>query len=355
MDDACGRLSRLLSARVDDELSADESLELNAHLEACPSCAASLRRLEATVAAVRSLPPVEPPPGYLVDLRARQTLEAAATPWLRYLRDGLALAGATALLGLMALGLRPQATAPAPSPLFASASPSRPAAVPEPALVVAQAPAPSPSPLPSLPSRSLPIAGSPSSSSVSFLGVAAPVTGGTGPLTRDAGLTAAVDSRAELASLSRQAAAVGAVGEDEADDDEFGPPVLAGYEGLRNLFGSLAREVAPGTPEADEELPGRILLDVSDEPAFFAALKADLGRRSAAVLDGVEYVRGEETRLVLTMGAAGTPWSVLFTDLEAALWRMPSVQGVLCVADDDGTPGTEARVMVTVRPVPRRP
>ena len=69
----CNEYTELISAALDGALSPGQRKELDAHLAACPECAALYKELSALHAALEDLPPVEPP----ADLKAR-IMEAVA-------------------------------------------------------------------------------------------------------------------------------------------------------------------------------------------------------------------------------------------------------------------------------------
>ena len=70
-----------LSALLDGELLGEEALLVRAHLEMCAACAAELESVRGARAAVRSLPAVEPPPGFFEALLAAPATEVElATP-----------------------------------------------------------------------------------------------------------------------------------------------------------------------------------------------------------------------------------------------------------------------------------
>ncbi len=60
-----------LSALVDGALTASETAQVEAHLDACPVCRAELAELRATVALLRGLDPVQAPEGFAAAVRAR--------------------------------------------------------------------------------------------------------------------------------------------------------------------------------------------------------------------------------------------------------------------------------------------
>ena len=85
-----------LSALVDGELPADERAAVAAHVERCPECSEELRAVRAVRDALRALPAVEPPPGFLDRLVA--DLARRGTP-----RRRLALTGTAAVVAAAAL------------------------------------------------------------------------------------------------------------------------------------------------------------------------------------------------------------------------------------------------------------
>lgn len=65
-----------LAAYCGDDLDPRERRRVAAHLDECPSCREELAELETTVRLVKSLPPVEPPPGLSGRIMARVREEA---------------------------------------------------------------------------------------------------------------------------------------------------------------------------------------------------------------------------------------------------------------------------------------
>jgi len=110
----------LLSAHLERDLPAVERSEVDAHLAECAECASELAELGATVALLRRLPPVEPPPHLATRVMAR-IAEGEARPrgLSRWLEPLLApafaapLAAAAAALAVFAFAPRPGVEAPA--------------------------------------------------------------------------------------------------------------------------------------------------------------------------------------------------------------------------------------------------
>jgi anti-sigma factor RsiW len=100
---AGGHPADALSGLIDDELPAGERDVVAAHVQRCPECAEELRGLRAVRAAVRALPPVEPPPGLLDRLVADPAW--AARPRRRPPRRATATATVTAVAMAVALVL----------------------------------------------------------------------------------------------------------------------------------------------------------------------------------------------------------------------------------------------------------
>jgi len=97
----------LISARLDGEVDADLAPGIDAHLAACPACAAERDEVDWSRLAVRSLPPVDPPPGAL-----RPAAPGPAFPTRRPVpasrlrpRQLVAAAAAVAAAGIGVLGL----------------------------------------------------------------------------------------------------------------------------------------------------------------------------------------------------------------------------------------------------------
>ncbi len=123
-----------LSAYLDRELPPDERAAVEAHLSACPECAAFLAELAVVDEAVASLP-AEPPEGYFESFpaRVRSRLEPprAASPGRRVPAWTWAAAAALLLAVVTPLTLRHLRSAPAePPPAPAALQP--PASAPEP-------------------------------------------------------------------------------------------------------------------------------------------------------------------------------------------------------------------------------
>jgi anti-sigma factor RsiW len=100
---AGGHPADALSGLIDDELPAGERDAVAAHVQGCPACADELRGLRAVRAAVRALPPVEPPPGLLDRLVADSAQGAGSRrrPTRRATATATAVATAVALVLLV--------------------------------------------------------------------------------------------------------------------------------------------------------------------------------------------------------------------------------------------------------------
>ncbi len=72
------RAERMLSALVDNELTADELTLVRAHLAQCEACRASLERLTAVKQLLGTLPEHDPPAAYWESLRAAAVAAAPA-------------------------------------------------------------------------------------------------------------------------------------------------------------------------------------------------------------------------------------------------------------------------------------
>lgn len=106
------RAERMLSALLDNELTADETAALQAHLAQCELCRAELERLTRVKQVLAALPEREPPAAYWAALRAvpYETTAAARIPVLETLRGAFrrpaaALAAVAAVLVLVVLPL----------------------------------------------------------------------------------------------------------------------------------------------------------------------------------------------------------------------------------------------------------
>ena len=94
----------VLSARLDVEVEEELRPGIDAHLAACPACAAEHDEVAWARAAVRGLPPLEPPGGVLRPMRTRPAPPPRAPSSLRP-RQLLAAAAAVAAAGAGMLGL----------------------------------------------------------------------------------------------------------------------------------------------------------------------------------------------------------------------------------------------------------
>ncbi len=126
------------SAYLDGRLPEATRQAVEAHLHACPQCAAELDALRRLVAELRALPEVPAPAALVEALRARRAARASARPW--FLRPPALAGGALAAAALAVALLLPhppqpqlaKAPAPAPKPLPALGTPPAGAAAPEP-------------------------------------------------------------------------------------------------------------------------------------------------------------------------------------------------------------------------------
>jgi len=83
---ACRDFRDLLSAHLDGALAPAEAAALEAHLASCGDCARALGELRETVARVRSIEAVEPPPGFAEGVLARvapRRRPLATRPWVQ--------------------------------------------------------------------------------------------------------------------------------------------------------------------------------------------------------------------------------------------------------------------------------
>jgi outer membrane lipoprotein-sorting protein len=69
----CGYVEGRLRAHIDEALLPAEQMLVTLHLEACARCRAERARMAAVVRELRSLPEVEPPPHFTVEMRVRRT------------------------------------------------------------------------------------------------------------------------------------------------------------------------------------------------------------------------------------------------------------------------------------------
>jgi anti-sigma factor RsiW len=86
-----------MSGYVDGVLPAEERQALEAHLAECASCRSQVEAEQELKQRLRSLPPVEPPPG--LEVRARRELRALRPHWPRLLLPVAAMLAVVALLG----------------------------------------------------------------------------------------------------------------------------------------------------------------------------------------------------------------------------------------------------------------
>lgn len=79
----CEKFGDDLSALLDGELPGDRQAEVIAHVDECPACAAQVAALQKLAAGIATLPRVEPPPGFLVDVRQKLQPVSVADRFLR--------------------------------------------------------------------------------------------------------------------------------------------------------------------------------------------------------------------------------------------------------------------------------
>lgn len=78
----CGTMRDWLFRLMDEEVSAEERKQIDAHLSCCPSCARELRILSLPRRIGRSIPALEPSPFFYARLKARLQREAqSVTVW----------------------------------------------------------------------------------------------------------------------------------------------------------------------------------------------------------------------------------------------------------------------------------
>jgi hypothetical protein len=98
-------LDDVLSAYLDDELTADERDDVERHLYECPECRSDVDAEREVRQLLRDLPPVDPPFGFYERLLRDGPEAAPAPPKRRRFRFGLANIAATAAAWLLILGL----------------------------------------------------------------------------------------------------------------------------------------------------------------------------------------------------------------------------------------------------------
>lgn len=76
----CEHYEELLSPYLDDALSDDEKLELEAHLNICPTCKEALHKLQYMISCLNELEDEELPEGFHLELHERLIEEEAAKP-----------------------------------------------------------------------------------------------------------------------------------------------------------------------------------------------------------------------------------------------------------------------------------
>lgn len=105
------RAERMLSALLDDELTADDASAVRAHLAGCELCRAELERLTQVKQLLAALPEREPPAAYWAALRALPSQAAPARPApldafrALFRRPAASLAAAAAVVLLVMLPL----------------------------------------------------------------------------------------------------------------------------------------------------------------------------------------------------------------------------------------------------------
>lgn len=85
----CERFEELLSAYLEGELGAAEKAEVDAHLAACPECAALVALMKETTVAMAAFPEAEPSPALLSSLYAIPGEKAGKKGWFRPVFDFL--------------------------------------------------------------------------------------------------------------------------------------------------------------------------------------------------------------------------------------------------------------------------
>lgn len=124
----CKRVEENLPLYFYDELGGEPRAEMEAHLAACPRCAATAEELRRLSAALGARPVAEPSPDLLVRCRYEldEALDRESTGWRALVRSGFGLwpsgspLQATAALAILLVGfslgwaMRQQAAAPAP-------------------------------------------------------------------------------------------------------------------------------------------------------------------------------------------------------------------------------------------------
>lgn len=155
---ACRDFRDLLSAHLDGALDPAEAAALEAHLASCGDCARALGELRETVARIRSIEPVEPPPGFAEGVLARvapRRRPLATRPWVQAAALVLICFSGYVVMRVAApaRGIVPPAVPEVPAPREAAPEPARkeraaPAPRREPAEKKEAPPAPPPAPVP---------------------------------------------------------------------------------------------------------------------------------------------------------------------------------------------------------------
>lgn len=84
----CRPIRKLLAASIDDQLTPDEQRNVDAHVQSCSVCRAELADLRATVAHLRNVEQIEPPPWMTQKIMARiraQAVQPEKSLWERLL------------------------------------------------------------------------------------------------------------------------------------------------------------------------------------------------------------------------------------------------------------------------------
>jgi anti-sigma factor RsiW len=102
---ACGTVRPLLSAYLDEELTAETHGRVAAHLTGCAACREELDQVSRGVTLARMMPCVQPPPNLAAQILARLSRTSQDLPGGWPLRRPLVAAGTAVLLILAAVGL----------------------------------------------------------------------------------------------------------------------------------------------------------------------------------------------------------------------------------------------------------
>jgi anti-sigma factor RsiW len=98
-----------LSALVDGELDAPGAADVRAHVADCAACAAELAQIRGARLALRRLPAVEPPPGFLESFRPGSNVVPLRSRRRRVVGANVAAAAAAAVAAIALLGAPPGA------------------------------------------------------------------------------------------------------------------------------------------------------------------------------------------------------------------------------------------------------